>query len=98
MMRKKIGPSSWATAWSVSVCTLRALLTDRRLAVLVLAGGLVSITFTWWEADGLVVLRQQHRLSMTACAVLFTIAAAPSSPSRSRSPAGPPASRQDPPC
>jgi len=55
--------------------TLRALATDRRLAVLVLAGGLLSITFTWWEADGLVLLRQQHPLSTTAYAVLFTIAA-----------------------
>jgi MFS family permease len=56
--------------------TLRALLTDRRLAVLVLAGGLLAITFTWWEADGLVLLRQQHPLGTTAYAALFTIAAA----------------------
>jgi MFS family permease len=56
--------------------TLRALVNDRRLAVLVLAGGLLSITFTWWEADGLVLLRQQHPLGTTAYAVLFTIAAA----------------------
>jgi MFS family permease len=56
--------------------TFRALVTDRRLAVLVLAGGLLSITFAWWEADGLVLLRQQHPLSTTAYAVLFTIAAA----------------------
>jgi MFS family permease len=56
--------------------TLRALAGDRRLAVLVLAGGLLSITFTWWEADGLVLLRQQHPLSTTAYAILFTIAAA----------------------
>ena len=55
--------------------TLRALVTDRRLAVLVLAGGLLSITFAWWEADGLVLLREQHPLSTTAYAVLFTIAA-----------------------
>jgi MFS family permease len=56
--------------------TLRALVTDRRLAVLVLTGGLLSITFTWWEADGLVLLRQQHSLGTTAYALLFTIAAA----------------------
>src|SRR5580658_2251754 len=55
--------------------TLRALAADRRLTVLVLAGGLLSITFAWWEADGLVLLRQQHPLSTTAYAVLFTIAA-----------------------
>jgi hypothetical protein len=56
--------------------TLRALANDRRLAVLVLAGGLLSVTFAWWEADGLVLLRQQHPLSTTAYAALFTIAAA----------------------
>jgi MFS family permease len=56
--------------------TLRALVTDRRLAVLVLAGGLLSITFAWWEADGLVLLREQHPLSTTAYATLFAIAAA----------------------
>ena len=56
--------------------TLRALLTDRRLAVLVLSGGLLSITFAWWQADGLVLLRQQHPLGTTAYAALFTIAAA----------------------
>src|ERR1700722_7486636 len=56
--------------------TLRALVNDRRLTVLVLAGGLLSITFARFEADGLVLLRQQHPLSTTAYAVLFTIAAA----------------------
>jgi len=56
--------------------TLRALATDRRLAVLVLAGGLLAITFAWWEADGLVLVRQQHPLGTTAYAALFTIAAA----------------------
>src|ERR1700733_3340850 len=42
----------------------------------VLAGGLLSISFTWWEADGLVLLREKRPLSTTAYAVLFTIAAA----------------------
>ena len=76
--------------------TLRALVTDRRLAVLVLAGGLLSITFAWWEADGLVLVRQQHPLSTTAYAVLFTIAAAaivafqiPVTRRTARAPAGP---------
>jgi MFS family permease len=55
--------------------TLRALAADRRLTVLVLAGGLLSITFAWWEADGLVLLRLQHPVSTTAYAALFTIAA-----------------------
>lgn len=75
--------------------TLRALRTDRRLLALVLAGGLLSITFTWWEADGLVILRHQHPLSTTAYAALFTIAAAtivafqiPVSRRTARAPAG----------
>ncbi len=55
--------------------TLRALRGDRRLALLVLAGGLLSIAFTWWEADGLVLLRQQRSLSTTGYAALFTVAA-----------------------
>jgi len=76
--------------------TLRALVTDPRLTVLVLAGGLLSITFTWWEADGLVLIRQQHPLSTTAYAALFTIAAAaivafqiPVTRRTARKPAGP---------
>jgi MFS family permease len=76
--------------------TLRALRTDRRLAVLVLAGGLLSITFAWWEADGLVLLRQQHPLSTAAYAALFALAAAiivvfqiPISRRTTRTPAGP---------
>jgi MFS family permease len=76
--------------------TLRALRTDRRLAVLVLAGGLLTITFAWWEADGLVLLRQQHPLSTTAYAALFALAAAtivvfqiPISRRTARAPAGP---------
>lgn len=56
--------------------TLRVLLTDRRLAAIVAAGGLLAITFTWWDADGLVLVREQRDLSTTAYAALFTIAAA----------------------
>lgn len=52
---------------------LRALLRDRRLGMLVLGGGLLSITFTWWEADGLVLLRPLHHLSTTAYALLFAV-------------------------
>lgn len=55
--------------------TFRALRTDRRLALLVLAGGTLSIAFTWWEADGLVLLRQHQMISTDAYAALFTIAA-----------------------
>jgi MFS family permease len=76
--------------------TLRALITDRRLTVLVLAGGLLSITFAWWQADGLVLVRQQHPLSTMAYAALFTIAAAtivafqiPVTRRTARAPAGP---------
>ena len=56
--------------------TLHALANDRGLALLVLGGGLLSIAFTWWEADGLVLVRQQRPLTTTAYATLFTIAAA----------------------
>ncbi|MBE7187770.1 MAG: MFS transporter [Jatrophihabitans endophyticus] len=55
--------------------TLRALRTDGRLALLVLVGGVLSIAFTWWEADGLVLLRRQHALGASAYAALFTIGA-----------------------
>lgn len=76
--------------------TIRALRTDRRLAVLVLAGGLLAITFTWWEADGLTLLRWQLPLSTTAYAALFVLAAAaivafqiPISRRTTHTPAGP---------
>jgi MFS family permease len=56
--------------------TLRALRTDSRLLALVLGGGLLAVAFTWWESDGLVVVRQQTALGSTAYAALFTVAAA----------------------
>ena len=56
--------------------TLHALRTDSRLLALVLGGGLLAIGFTWWESDGLVVIRQQTPLGSTAYAALFTVAAA----------------------
>jgi MFS family permease len=56
--------------------SLRTLLRDRRLALLVLSGGLLAITFTWLEADGLVLLRQQRPLGTTAYAALFAVSAA----------------------
>lgn len=55
--------------------TLRALSADARLRALVLGGGLLAISFTWWESDGLVLIRQQTALSSTAYAALFTLAA-----------------------
>ena len=54
---------------------LTALLRDHRLGLLVLGGGLLSITVTWWEADGLVLVRRQTSLSGTGFAALCTIAA-----------------------
>jgi MFS family permease len=59
----------------VQPSSLPTLLRDRRLASLVLSGGLLAITSTWLEADGLVLLRQQRPLSTTAYAALFAIAA-----------------------
>jgi MFS family permease len=55
---------------------LSALLHDRRLGLLVVSGGLLAITFTWWEADGLVLLRELRALGTTSYAALFAIAAA----------------------
>ncbi|MFE2865668.1 MFS transporter [Embleya sp. NPDC059259] len=49
------------------------ILRDRRLALLILGGSLLSITFTWWEADGLVLLNGLHPLGTTAYAALFAI-------------------------
>jgi MFS transporter, FSR family, fosmidomycin resistance protein len=60
----------------VQPSSLRTLLRDRRLALLVLSGGVLAITFTWFEADGLVLLRQQHSLGTSAYAALFAVAAA----------------------
>ena len=59
-----------------SAAALATIFRDGRLGQLVLAGGLLSITLTWFEADGLVLLRAQHPLSTTAYAALFAIAAA----------------------
>jgi predicted MFS family arabinose efflux permease len=76
--------------------TLHALMLDRGLLTLVISGGLISVTFTWFQSDGLVILRQQTSLSQAAYAGLFTIAAAvivltqwPISRITSRTPAGP---------
>ncbi|GCD96022.1 MFS transporter [Embleya hyalina] len=49
------------------------ILRDRRLALLVLGGSLLSVTFTWWEADGLVLLNGVHPLGTTAYAALFAL-------------------------
>ena len=56
--------------------TVRALRTDSTLLALVLGGGLLAIGFTWWESDGLVVIREQTALGSTAYAALFTVSAA----------------------
>jgi MFS family permease len=55
--------------------TLRALRTDPGLALLVLGGGLIAITYTWWQADGLIVIRMQTELSTGTYAALFSLAA-----------------------
>lgn len=55
--------------------TLGAIGRDRTLARLVLGGGVIAITYAWWESDGLVVIRTQTALSATAYAALFSLAA-----------------------
>jgi MFS family permease len=74
--RPAIEDTETATEPGTSPTAPRSILRDHRLALLIAGGGLLSITFTWWEADGLVLLRQQHPLSSSGYAVLFTIAAA----------------------
>nr|WP_079083153.1 MFS transporter [Streptomyces antibioticus] len=76
--------------------TLRALRLDRGLLTLVLSGGLISVTFTWFQSDGFVILRQQTSLTEAGYAWLFTVAAAtvavaqwPVSRITSRTPPGP---------
>ncbi|MGW6462789.1 MFS transporter [Streptomyces rubiginosohelvolus] len=49
------------------------ILRDRRLALLILGGSLLTITFTWWEADGLVLLNRVESISPTAYATLFAV-------------------------
>ncbi|MFB6427890.1 MFS transporter [Streptomyces microflavus] len=49
------------------------ILRDRRLALLILGGSLLTITFTWWEADGLVLLNRVDSISPTAYAILFAV-------------------------
>ncbi|MEV0282130.1 MFS transporter [Streptomyces sp. NPDC050610] len=55
---------------------LMQVLRDRRLLLLVVGGGLLSITFTWWEADGLVLLNRLHAMGTSAFAALFAVDAA----------------------
>lgn len=76
--------------------TLRALALDPGLLTLVISGGLISVTFTWFQSDGLVILRQQTPLTQAGYAWLFTVAAVtiavvqwPISRITSRTPAGP---------
>lgn len=49
------------------------ILRDRRLALLIVGGSLLTITFTWWEADGLVLLNRVGSISPTVYAVLFAV-------------------------
>lgn len=54
---------------------VRLAVTSRPLILLVIAGGLLAITLTWFEADGLTILNSQHSLSTTSYATLFTVMA-----------------------
>lgn len=55
--------------------TWTALRADPRLRALVIGGGLLAIGLTWWQADGLVVIREQTAVSAPAFAALFTLSA-----------------------
>ena len=54
---------------------LALVVTNRPLVLLVLAGGLLAITLSWFEADGLTILNSQRPLGTTAYATLFTVIA-----------------------
>ncbi|MER6391604.1 MFS transporter [Streptomyces sp. NPDC001523] len=68
-----IGPETAETDTKEAYGAFARILRDRRLALLILGGSLLSITFTWWQADGLVLLNQVHPLGTTAYAALFVI-------------------------
>lgn len=68
---------------------LARILRDRRLALLVLGGSLLSITFTWWQADGLVLLQRLHPWTPPPTRPCSPSTPSRSSCSRSRSAAGP---------
>jgi MFS family permease len=55
---------------------LAAIARDRRLGLLVLGGGLLTITLAWWEVDGLVVIAGQRPFGTASFSILLALSAA----------------------
>jgi MFS family permease len=55
---------------------LAAIAHDRRLGLLVLGGGLLSIMIAWWEVDGLVILASQRPFGTATFSILLALSAA----------------------
>ncbi len=53
-----------------------AIVRDRSLGLLVAGGALLAITITWWESDGLVIVRGQRPFSASTFALLLALSAA----------------------
>jgi MFS family permease len=59
-----------------AVTGLKAITRDRRLGLLVLGGGLLTITLAWWEVDGLVILAGQRPFGTATFSILLALSAA----------------------
>ena len=55
---------------------IMAIARDRRLAMLVAGGTLLTITWAWWESDGLAVLHTQRPFGTGSFALMLTLSAA----------------------
>jgi len=55
---------------------VRAIARDRRLALLVGGGALLTITLAWWEADGLVIVASQRPFGPSGFSLMLALTAA----------------------
>jgi MFS family permease len=55
---------------------LAAIAQDRRLGLLVLGGGLLTITMAWWESDGLAILHTQRAFGTGTFSIMLALSAA----------------------
>ena len=72
---------------------VKAIARDRRLALLVGGGALLTITLAWWEADGLAIVATQRPFGASGFALMLTLTAAITVISRFRCRASPRADR-----
>lgn len=59
-----------------AVSGLAAIARDRRLGLLVLGGGLLTIMLAWWEVDGLVIIAGQRPFGTASFSILLALSAA----------------------